>query len=461
MVLSKKRELRLNTFQMTVPSHNWAGLWRHPDDRTADYNKLEYWTSMAQLAERGKLDGIFIADVLGVYDVYGGGPDTAIRTGAQSPSADPTIAVSAMAHVTRHIGFGITANLTYEHPFQFARRFSTLDHFTDGRVGWNIVTGYLKSGARGMGLDAIRDHDERYDAAEDFMEAVYKLWEGSWEDDAVRRDRAAGIFTDPDKVHAVRHEGRYYRVDGRHLSEPSRQRTPVLYQAGASQRGKAFAARHAECIFLNGPTKEGVGRTVKAIREEAKRFGRDPYDIAVFLAANVVVAPTRGEAHDLVAEYRRYLDVAGQLALVAGWTGIDFAQMSLDDTVEFVKSNAIQSTVENLTVNAPKPVKVRDLADFNAFGARAPFIVGNPQEVADELTGWAEAADIDGFNLVRIVSPGSLASFVDLVVPELQTRGVFKSEYREGTLREKIFGEGPRLNARHPGAAARRARMGL
>ncbi|MFT4115252.1 LLM class flavin-dependent oxidoreductase [Bradyrhizobium sp.] len=454
--MTRQRELMLNTFQMSTPTHTWAGLWRHPGDRSVDYNKLEYWTTMAQTAERGLLDGIFVADVFGVYDVYGGGPETAIRAGAQAPSADPTIAVSAMAHVTRHIGFGITANLTYEHPFQFARRFSTLDHFTEGRIGWNIVTGYLNSGAKGMGLDVVREHDERYEAAEDFMAAVYKLWEGSWEENAAVRDRETGIFTHPERVHPVHHDGPYYKVHARHLSEPSRQRTPVLYQAGTSARGTAFAAKHAECVFLNGPTREIASRSVKALREQARSFGRDPYDVAVFLAATVVVAPTTAEAHDLVAEYRRYLDIAGQLALVAGWTGIDFSKMSLDDTVKFFKSNAIRSTVENMTVSAPKPVQVRDLVEFSNVGARAPFIVGSPADVAEELIGWADATDVDGFNLVRVVSPGSLESFVDLVVPELQSRGAFKREYREGSLREKMFGQSARLNARHPGAAARR-----
>ncbi|MGC4244372.1 MAG: LLM class flavin-dependent oxidoreductase, partial [Herbaspirillum sp.] len=167
---------------MAAPSHNWAGLWRHPRDNQVHYQRLRYWTEMAQIAERGLLDSIFIADVFGIYDVYDGKRDAALSAGAQAPQSDPVLAVSAMALVTSHIGFGITSNLSYDHPFSFARRFSTLDHLTDGRVGWNIVTGYLDSGARGMGLTSSREHDERYDAADDYMTALYKLWEGSWED---------------------------------------------------------------------------------------------------------------------------------------------------------------------------------------------------------------------------------------------------------------------------------------
>ena len=450
------RELRLNTFQMAAPSHNWAGMWRHPRDRQSDYNKLEYWTSLAQTAERGLFDGVFMADVFGIYDVYGQNGDAALSAGAQAPQADPMMAISAMALVTRHIGFGVTANLTYEHPFQFARRVTTLDHLTTGRLGWNIVTGYLDSGARGMGLTTSRSHDERYDAAEDFMTAVYKLWEGSWEDGAVVRDRASGVFTHPAKVHRVVHDGRYYQVDARHLGEPSPQRTPVLYQAGSSGRGQVFAGRHAESVFINGPTKSLAAKAARAVRDAAVAAGRSPRDVVVFLGATVIVAKSSAEARDLRDEYRRYLDVAGQLALVSGWTGIDLSKLALDDALEFVKSNAIQSTVENLTSKAAPPVRVRDLLEFSPAGARAPVIVGSPVEVADEMLDWARETDVDGFNLVRVVMPETLDSFVDLVVPELQSRGVFKTAYREGTLREKLFaGRGPYLPATHPAAGFR------
>ncbi|RZN34918.1 N5,N10-methylene tetrahydromethanopterin reductase [Bradyrhizobium sp. Leo121] len=453
----RPRELRFNAFNMTAPSHNWAGLWSHPRDASIDYNTLHYWTDYARTAERGLLDGIFLADVFGVYDVYGGNPDAAISHAVQLPNAEPTLLVSAMALVTKHLGFGITSNLTFEHPYQFARRFSTLDHLTKGRIGWNIVTGYLDSGARGMGLRTARAHDERYDAAEDFLAAVYKLWEGSWEDDAVRRDRETRVFTDPAKVHRVRHEGSHYRVDGIHLAEPSPQRTPLLYQAGTSRRGRAFAARHAEAIFLNGQTRPILARAVREIREAAKEFGRDPYDIRLFAGATVIVAPTRAEANDLLADYARHVDQAGQLALLSGWTGIDFSTYRSEEAVQYVESNAIQSMVENFTLRSERPVKIGDLASLSHLGARSPFVVGSPQDVADELIAWAEETDVDGFNLFRLVVPESLNAFVDLVVPELQSRGVYKTAYRDGTLREKLFpGRGPRLHATHPGAGFRR-----
>lgn len=455
--MTRPRELRFNAFNMTAPSHNWAGLWSHPRDASINYNSLDYWVDYARTAERGLLDGIFLADVFGVYDVYGGNPDTAISHAVQLPNAEPTLLVSAMALVTKHLGFGVTSNLTFEHPYQFARRFSTLDHLTGGRIGWNIVTGYLESGARGMGLPAARVHDERYDAAEDFLTAVYKLWEGSWEDDAIRRDRGTRLFADPAKVHRIAHHGAHYRVDGIHLAEPSPQRTPLLYQAGTSKRGRAFAARHAEAIFLNGQTKPILKRAVREIREAAKSSGRDPYDIRLFAGATVIVAPSRAEANDLLEEYARHVDQAGQLALLSGWTGIDFSTYRPDQAVQYVESNAIQSMVENFTLRSDSPVRIGDLATLSHVGARSPFVVGSPQDVADELIAWANETDVDGFNLFRLVMPESLSAFVDLVVPELQSRGVYKTAYRDGTLREKLFpGRGPRLHTTHPGAGYRR-----
>lgn len=460
--MSTRRQLRFNAFNMTAPSHNWAGLWSHPRDTSINYNSLEYWVDYARVAERGLFDGIFLADVFGVYDVFGDSPDTAVNHGVQLPNADPTLLVSAMALVTKHLGFGITSNLSLEHPYQFARRFSTLDHLTRGRIGWNIVTGYLDSGARGMGFAAGRAHDDRYDVAEDFLTAAYKLWEGSWEQDAVHRNRSTGMFTDPTKVHTIRHSGPHYRVDGIHLSEPSPQRTPLLYQAGASKRGRAFAAKHAEAIFLNGQTKPILAKAVRDIRTTAKDFGRDPYDMRLFAGLTVIVAPTRAEAKDLHAEYSRYVDQQGQLALLSGWTGIDFSTYSPDQALQYVESNAIQSMVENLTLRSEQPVRIGDLASLSHIGARAPFVVGSPQDVADELADWAEATDIDGFNLVRLVAPESLEAFVDLVVPELQSRGIYKSAYSQGTLREKLFpGRGALLHGTHPGAQFRHGQNSL
>ena len=198
--MSSQREIRLNAFDMNCVGHQSPGLWTHPRDRSWQYKDLDYWVDLARLLERGKFDGLFIADVLGIYDVLNGNGDAAIRQATQVPVNDPLALITPMALVTEHLGFGLTASLSFEHPYPFARRLSTLDHLTKGRVGWNIVTSYLESGARNIGHQAQTDHDARYDYADEYLDVVYKLLEGSWEDGAVLRDRERGIFSDPQKI---------------------------------------------------------------------------------------------------------------------------------------------------------------------------------------------------------------------------------------------------------------------
>ncbi len=268
---------------MNCAGHLSAGLWTHPRDTSASYTDLDHWIDLAKLLERGKFDGLFLADVLGVYDVYRGTNEAALRAGTQVPVNDPLMLVPAMAAATTHLGFAVTCTLSFEPPYPFARRMSTLDHLTKGRIGWNIVTGYLDSAAKGAGKDKQTAHDARYDIADEYMQLVYRLWEGSWEDDAVVRDRAGGVFTRPEKVHRITFAGAHYKLDAIHLSEPSPQRTPLLYQAGASSKGRDFAAQHAECVFLAAPSKAVIARVWPTSAPRAAKHGRDPADILVFM----------------------------------------------------------------------------------------------------------------------------------------------------------------------------------
>lgn len=448
------KEIRLNAFDMNCVVHQSAGLWRHPRDRSDTYTSLDYWIEVADILERGKFDALFIADVLGVYDVYGGNVDAALAEATQVPLNDPVLLIPAMARATRNLGFGVTCTLSFEPPYPFARRMSTLDHLTDGRIGWNIVTGYLNSAAKGVGLDAQTSHDLRYRIGDEYMEVMYKLWEGSWEDDAVTRDRESGMFTRPDKVHKVVHEGEYYRVNAIHLSEPSPQRTPVLYQAGASNAGCEFAAKHAECVFLLGPSKQVVTPRVSDIRARAVRFGRNPKDILIFTLMTVIVGRTEAEAEAKYEEYRSFISHRGALTLLAGWTGIDFSRYQLDDVLQHIRNDAINSAVDAFTVADPdRKWTVREVAEFVGIGGMGAVVVGSPQSVADQLQAWVNETDIDGFNLAYAVTPESFSDFVELVVPELQHRGVYKLDYAPGTLREKLYGKGhSRLPNTHPAA---------
>jgi FMN-dependent oxidoreductase (nitrilotriacetate monooxygenase family) len=446
------KQIRLNAFDMNCVAHQSSGMWRHPRDRSWTYKDLDYWLEVARLLERGKFDGIFIADVLGVYDVYGGTAEAALRNATQIPVNDPFLLIPAMAVVTQHLGFGVTGTLSYEPPFQFARRMSTLDHLTKGRVGWNIVTGYLESAAKGAGLDKQGAHDLRYDIADEYMQIVYKLWEGSWDQDAVVRDRERGVFTYPDKVRKIEHKSEHYTVNAIHLSEPSPQRTPVLYQAGTSGKGREFAARHAECVFMAAPTKQIVADSVADIRRRTGAHGRNPAEVLIFALITVITGPTEEAAKIKLQEYRSYVSHEGALALVSGWTGIDFSKYALDDVVRYIENDAIRSAVEALTVADPnRSWTIREIAEFAGIGGMAPIVVGSPSQVADELESWVRDTDVDGFNLAYAVTPESFADFVEFVVPELQRRGVYKSEYSAGTLREKLFGQGCfKLPTNHP-----------
>lgn len=446
------KKILLNAFNMNCVGHINHGLWTHPRDRSVEYNTLEYWVDQARTLERGLFDGLFIADIVGVYDVYRGNVDLALQESIQLPVNDPLLIVPAMAAATRHLGFGVTVNLTYEQPYLLARRFSTLDHLTRGRIGWNIVTGYLDSAARAMGLDGQLAHDERYDRADEFLDVLYKLWEGSWEDDAVLRDRAARVFADPAKVRKVSHDGRYYKVDGYHLAEPSPQRTPVLFQAGSSGRGQRFAARHAECVFISPPGKEAARSTVSALREQLVAAGRRPNDVKVFMGAAVVTGRTAAEAREKHAEYRDYASREAGLAHFAASTGVDFARYGLDDPVDYGGGNAIESATK---AAAQHQWTRRKLLDLFELGGRYPAIVGDPSQVADTLAEWIDETGMDGFNLSRTVVPESYEDFVNLVVPAMQDRGRYKTAYAEGTLRRKLFAEGDRLPQYHAGAGFR------
>ena len=455
---TRRKKLLLNAFHMCSPSQQWAGMWTHERDQGLSYHSLDYYVDLARTAERGLLDGIFFADSIGLMDKYGGDSGEAIRAGAMTPMNDPTLAVSAMALVTEHLGFGVTANLTFEHPFIMARRFSTLDHLTKGRIGWNIVAGFVDSGARAIGQDRIRAHDERYDLAEEYMDAVYKLWEMSWDDEAVQRDKATQVFARPDRVRRVEHEGAHIKMSAVHMCEPSAQRTPVLYQAGASTRGRAFAAKHAECVFLTGFTKEMIRSRVKDIRAQMTLIGRDPDDAAMIVGCTVITAASDEAAHRKYLEIRDYLDVRGSLAIFSGLAGVDFSKYDPDDPIEYLKNDANQSFMERITIlSKGKTWRVRDLTAFAPGSPTAGiFLVGSPETVAAQMIEWADETGVDGFNLVRTVEPEGLASIVDLVVPELQRRGAYKTEYATGTLRNKLFGRGDRLSSAHPGLRAAR-----
>nr|WP_202800408.1 LLM class flavin-dependent oxidoreductase [Mycolicibacterium phlei] len=442
---------------MDAVSHVNYGLWRHPADQTYRYNTIDHWVQLAKILDDGGFDALFIADALGLLDTYGGGPEAALRTGTQSPVSDPLLLVSALAAQTSHLGFGVTVSTTYEQPYLLARKFTTLDHLTGGRVAWNIVTSQLESAARNLGLERQIPHDERYERADEFLDVTYKLWEASWEDDAVVRDAERGVYTDPAKVHPINHRGRYFTVLDAHLSEPSPQRTPVLFQAGGSPRGQRFAARHAEVIFVAGADAAGVRRRVAETKALAAEYGRDPESLKFISALSVVVDDTEAGARAKLAEYQSYFSVEGALAHYSASTGVDFSDRDLDSVIDYRDTDSNRSLL-SMFADGGRPWTLRDaLAPRDGFGRTQNF-VGTPAGVADQLERWLAESDTDGINLIHIVTPDSWREFAELVVPELRRRGrVRERPTGPATLRERLQGS-PHVRDDHPAAQHRAAR---
>lgn len=445
------RHIRFNAFEMNCVGHQSPGLWAHPDDQSWRYKDVEYWADLARTLEKGIFDSIFIADVIGYYDVYKGDLDAALRQGAQIPVNDPLQLALPITLSTQHIGVGITASTSFEHPYTFARRLSTADHLTKGRVAWNIVTSYLESGAKNVGEAGLRQHDNRYDVAEEYLEVLYKLLEGSWEEGAVVRDRERRLFADPAKVHEIGHDGKYFKVPGYHLSEPSPQRTPLLFQAGQSEAGRRFAARNAECVFVGALTKPALKNYVSDIRARAAAAGRDPRKLLVYNLITIIVDETDAKAQAKFEKLQEYVSYDGSLVFMSGWSGIDFGQYAPTDLVRQVAPKGLTSLVESIEETG-RPWTIEELARWGGIGGAGPVFVGSAETVADILQDWVEETDVDGFNIAYAITPGSFEDIVGYLVPELQRRDAYPTAYADGTLREKLFGDGPYLPTDHPGA---------
>jgi FMN-dependent oxidoreductase (nitrilotriacetate monooxygenase family) len=452
------RTLHLNAFENCSPVNISAGLWRHPDDQSHRYKDLSYWTELAVMLEEAGFDSIFLADILGMLDVYEGKPDAALRNAIQVPINDPLTIIPAMAAVTKHLGFAATVSLTYEQPYAFARTMTSLDHASNGRVGWNIVTSYLDSAARNLGRGEQLSHDERYDRGDEFMAVLYKLWEGSWEDGAVVIDKARGLYVDPAKVHPIAHHGRYFNVPDAFIAEPSPQRTPVLFQAGSSSRGQTFAAIHAEGVFVHGTRPEVIAPVVANIRASAAAQGREPYSLKVFAVTTVVAGATDGEADEKYAELLSYADYEGAMVQFAGPLGLDVSKFDPDRPLADINPNAAHFTRHLFAGADPDVVwTLRDIAHYMGVGGMGPKFVGSGATIADEMQRWVEIADLDGFNITYAIRPGTFVDTVKYVVPELRRRGLMRPAYAGSTFRESLYGEGQRqLREDHPGRQYRR-----
>ncbi|KPM36368.1 Dimethyl-sulfide monooxygenase [Neonectria ditissima] len=454
-----KKRIFLNAFDMFTVGHMSFGQWRNPADRSATKRRdLTYWTDLAKLLEKGDFNAIFLADTYGWCDVYKGDAKACVRTGTQFPMGDPAVPVTAMASVTKNLGFAITTSTSFEAPYTLAKRFSTLDHLTGGRFGWNVVTSWKASGFKAIGIKTI-DHDKRYEIADEYLRVLYKLWEGSWADDALVEDKENEVYADYTKIRTIRHKGEHFNLEAPHILDPSPQRTPFLFQAGTSPTGIEFGAKHAEGIFVVGLTPNIIAPRVKAVRAKVAEFGRDPRSVKVFGSITPIIGKTKEEAEEKYQEALKYASEEGGLVYWCGNTNIDLSKFDPDTEVteqDAGKSDAqVQSLVSNLSYRGDDVPRwtPRNIGKAVALGASGPVPVGTASEIADEMERWIDVADIDGFNVGHITTPGTWEDVVEMLVPELRRRGIYAPRGESGTMRERIYGQGhSRLRDDHTGS---------
>ncbi len=445
------KRLHLGLFENAQANDTGTALWRHPENERYHFDRLSYWKNIAEICEGAKLDFLFLADAWGWAEIDGKRPDIASIEGLELPRLDPAMLAAMLVPLTTDLGLVITGATLVEQPFGFARRLSTLDQYSGGRAGWNIVTsGAADTAASAFGLPPV-PHDERYNQADDFMEVVYKLWEGSWDRDAISVDKN-GVYSDPAKVHRVEHDGPYYKSHGYGNAAYTPQGTPVLFQAGSSSRGRQFGATHGECIFVSGGSVEELRGYVDGVRGEAVKVGRDPRSLKVLAGVATVVGPTREQAqrkHQEILDAQRP-EIAP--ASYAWFTGLDLSSFDPATPMSELHTELGRTQVSRFGDRTVGEV----LKDWHEHGVRSKAIVGGPEDVADALCALVDGADLDGFLINPLIQPGTIADFVEYVIPILRKRGAFREEYEERTLRERLVGGGsPYLSGDHPGTKFR------
>ncbi|WP_327141724.1 LLM class flavin-dependent oxidoreductase [Nocardia sp. NBC_01327] len=423
------KQLHLNAFLMSTGHHEAS--WRLPESDPYANTKIDHYVNLAKIAERGKLDSIFFADSPVLFGDTGRRP---------SGKLDPTVLLTAIAVQTERIGLIATASTSYNSPFNLARRFASVDWVSNGRVGWNIVTTAGADAARNFGLDDVPDHRLRYEKAGEFVEVATKLWD-SWADDAVVADKESGVHTDPDKVRAIDHEGRFFKVAGPLNLPRSPQGYPVLVQAGSSEDGREFAARHAEAVFTAQQTIEDGLEFYTDLKRRAVVLGRDPETIKILPGIVPVIGDTEAHARKLDAELERLISPEYAKRQLARVWGIPVENLDLDSELpeDLPSEDEIQGAKSRFTliVNLARRERLtlRQLIGRLGGGRGHHTFAGTAEQVADTIEEWFTRGAADGFNIMPAVLPSGLDRFVDEVVPILQQRGLFRTEYTETTLR--------------------------
>lgn len=434
------RQMTLVAFLQAQNCTTIPASWRHPEARP-DSTSPDYYRHIGRVLEAGKFDIGFFDDRLAMPDLYTNNHEHTVANGIRCVKMDPIVVLMTMAMATERLGLGATYSTTYHEPFHVARVFATLDLMSKGRAAWNVVTSVNDNEARNMGLDGVSDHDLRYDRADEFMEVVHGHWD-TWEDDAIVVDKAAGVYADPHKVHRLDHVGQFFKSRGPFTVPRTPQGHPVVIQAGQSERGRRFAARWGELIFVAYPNLQRGQAAYTELKAAAAQHGRDPQGLKITTLAYPVVGATMAEAEDKKAAYDRLPTEIDALSLLSEALNFDFATKGMDEPFsdeEMAGITGIQGLRDHvLQLSGKSNPTPRDFMHFTGRGRLGNAWVGGPRELADMFEEWFSSEACDGFVIGPTHIPGAFEDFVQLVVPELQRRGLFRTDYTGPTLRDHL-----------------------
>lgn len=434
------RQMHLVGFLQAQNCTTIPASWRHADART-DSTTADYYRHIGTVLEAGRFDLGFFDDRLAMPDMYQGDHAHTVEHGIRCVKMDPVTVLMAMGMATQHLGLGATYSTSYSEPFHVARVFSTLDLMTEGRAAWNVVTSVNDSEARNMGREEHLDHDLRYDRADEFMEIVLGHW-GSWDDDAVLVDKQSGRYADPAKVRRIDYTGQHLRSRGPFTVPRSKQGHPVVIQAGQSDRGRRFGARWGELIFTSYGTVEYGREQYALLKEAAAKHGRDPEEMKIATLTFPVVGRTREEAIEKKAAYDKLSNDTDALSLLSEALNFDFATKGIDEAFtdeELAGISGMQTLRDGVIRRSGiQNPTVRDFVRVSGRGRLGDGWVGSATDLADQFEEWFQAPACDGFVIGPTHIPGAFEDFVELVVPELQKRGLFRTEYTGETLRDHL-----------------------
>ena len=436
------RQMILAGFLQAANCSNYTGSWRHPES-DLQFMTPEFYQGIAQTLEKGKFHLAFVDDRLAMPTRYGGSFADAVKFGIRVVKLDLVPILTAMGLATKHLGLGATYSTSYYSPYHIARLFSTLDHMTNGRIAWNIVTSLNDSEAQNFGIDEVLDHDLRYDRADELVSIVSRLW-NSWDDDALIMDRSTGIFADPDLVHSLDYRGNWFNSHGPLTVPRSPQGQPVLIQAGQSEKGREFASKWGELIFTIYPDANRCKVFYDDIKLRAMQKGRNPEHLIIAPAIYVVTGETESIAKEKYSEIKDLADDMDALTLLSEVFNYDFSQHDLDERLseDVINSlSGLRGFIERvIDLSGDTNPTVRDFLQHSGRGtlSELPCFVGTPQHIADEMEEWFLSKSCDGFVLSATHVPGAYDDFVDLVIPELQKRRLFRDDYSGTTLRQNL-----------------------